>query len=66
MIKIKQPSTWKGFVLIASVLAIATGNGDIFNAEVTENGFHIGGTAGVLITAVMGLWETFRNEEKSR
>ncbi len=61
---LKQPSTIKGLALVGSAVALATGNGHLFNAEMTEQGVQMGGLIGVAIPAFVGLWETVRNEFK--
>ncbi|PKF49024.1 hypothetical protein AT251_21895 [Enterovibrio nigricans] len=59
---LKQPSTYKGLALLGSMAAVATGNGHLFTAEMTNTGMVYGGMIGTLVPTVLGLWETLRNE----
>ncbi|WP_367989828.1 hypothetical protein AB2S62_21705 [Vibrio sp. NTOU-M3] len=72
MIHLKQPSTKRGLLLLLSSIAAVFGYGDLFSADITEQGVEIGGAianaAGVIVPAAIGLYETVRNEfsEQSR
>lgn len=61
---VKQPSTWRGLALLGSTAALVAGHGDVFSAEVTEQGVQLGGVVGLAITTAVGLWETLRNQKK--
>ncbi len=58
MIKFKQKSTKIGLSLIAASLAVATGNSDLINVELTDSGVNFSGLAELafsLVTGVVGL-----------
>lgn len=61
---VKQPSTWRGLALLGSAAAVVAGHGDVFNAQVTEQGVQLGGVLGFAVTSAIGLWETLRNQSK--
>ncbi|WP_394126937.1 hypothetical protein [Vibrio hepatarius] len=68
MINLKQPSTKRGLWLMLSSIAAVFGYGDLFSAEVTQQGVELGGVianaAGVIVPAAIGLYETVRDEFK--
>ncbi len=64
MIKFNQSSTWRGFALILSVVAAVTGHADLFNATLGSSGLEFGGVIGVAIPAIIGVYETLRDELK--
>ncbi|MDN3697784.1 hypothetical protein QWY97_10545 [Vibrio cortegadensis] len=66
MLKLKQTSTWRGLVLLGSVIAASSGYGHLFSAEITQTGVNLGGAVGLAIPAVVGLWEAFRDELKGK
>lgn len=65
---LKQSSTWRGLALIASGVALATGNAHLFSAEINDTGVHVGGligdTVGILTPIAIGLYDTIRNQHE--
>lgn len=62
--RLKQPSTVRGLALIGSGVALATGQGHLFTATVTDAGVSYGGIVGTAIPVAVGFWETVRDQFK--
>jgi hypothetical protein len=65
-IDFSQPSTKKGLVLLGSAAALLVGRPELLTATVTPDGVQAGGIIGAAVPAVIGLWETLRNEFKGQ
>lgn len=69
MMNFNQKSTWRGLALIGSAVALLSGNGHLFSAELTDTGVSLGGVIGsaaaVVVPIGVGLWETLRDELKT-
>ncbi|WP_041395105.1 hypothetical protein [Photobacterium profundum] len=64
-IDLSQKSTKTGLILLASAVAgLVTGNQDLVDMTVTESGAQVGGTIPIVVTMLIGLWDTFRKEKK--
>lgn len=66
MINFNQSSTWRGLALIGSAIAMVTGTGHLFSAEVTESGLVLGGVIGTAIPIAIGVYDTLRDEFKQK
>ncbi|EKO3677621.1 hypothetical protein [Vibrio metschnikovii] len=65
MIKVNQASTWRGFVVIASVVLAAAGFGDVVSVTISEGGaVQLGGAVGAIVTAGVGFYDVVRDEYK--
>ncbi|WP_325892727.1 hypothetical protein [Grimontia sp. NTOU-MAR1] len=62
--RLKQPSTVRGLALIGSGVALASGQGNLFTATVTDAGVSYGGFVGAAIPFAVGFWETVRDQFK--
>ncbi|UTZ31744.1 hypothetical protein HB762_10235 [Vibrio campbellii] len=58
-----EKSTVRGLALIGSVIAILTGYGDVFSAQVTESGVEFGGAVGLAITAGIGAYDALTKDK---
>lgn len=59
-----ERSTLKGFALLGSVIAAATGYGHLFSVELTDTGVNFGGAVGLAIPAVIGAYEALPDKWK--
>ena len=55
MFKPKQKSTIAGVGLIGGAVAMATGNADIINVDITDTGYQVSGLLPALYTVVAGI-----------
>lgn len=63
----KQPSTFKGLALLAGSALTAGGVNELLTVEIPNTGDpQFGGSLATLGMLGLGLWETFRNEQKGR
>lgn len=61
---LKETSTFKGLALLGSAVALSTGNGHLFSADVSQAGVQMGGVIGALVPIFMGLWEALPDKFK--
>ena len=54
---LKEPSTMRGIALLGASVATATGNGELFNANISDSGIELGGFLVALVTFVTGLFD---------
>ncbi|MEZ8607888.1 hypothetical protein AB6D06_11760 [Vibrio sp. 10N.239.311.G01] len=59
-----QPSTIKGLTLLLSTVAAFFGYGNLFSAEITDQGLELGGVIGAAVPVVVGVYEVVRDEVK--
>ncbi|MGL4379652.1 MAG: hypothetical protein ACRCTB_00835 [Vibrio sp.] len=64
MNRFKQSSTWRGLALVGSAVALVSGHGQLFTAEVNDAGMQLGGVVGALVVAAIGVYDAIRNELK--
>ncbi|MCC5516663.1 hypothetical protein A165_25270 [Vibrio tasmaniensis ZS-17] len=59
-----QPSTIKGLTLLLSTVAAFFGYGNLFSAEITDQGLELGGVIGAAVPVAVGVYEVVRDEVK--
>lgn len=64
MINLKETSTKTGLLLLGSVAAgLITGNSELVQVTIGDNGAQIGGLIPTIAAALIGLFDTVRKEQ---